>query len=91
MGGRPFCFTNTGLSAHGLLVRPFKKIATSRAIRSNLLAAPKGFPLLSRLHGRQTVLRYQHGALPTACLYGLLENCDQPGCMGEQRFCFAKS
>jgi hypothetical protein len=51
----------------------------------------KGFPLQSLAQGRQTVLRYQHGASPTACLYGLKENCDQPGCMGEQRFCFAKS
>ncbi|MDR1627054.1 MAG: hypothetical protein LBT33_11000 [Spirochaetia bacterium] len=28
----------------------------------------------ARLQGRQTVLRYQHGALPTACLYGLKAN-----------------
>jgi hypothetical protein len=27
----------------------------------------------------QTVLPYQRGASPTACLYGLLENRDQPG------------
>jgi hypothetical protein len=56
------------------------KNTTSQAFRCNLFAAgrQKGFPLQSRLHGRQTVLRYQHGALPTVCLYGLLENCDQP-------------
>jgi hypothetical protein len=35
-------------------------------------------------HGRQTVLRYQHGASPTACLYGLKANRDQPGMHGRQ-------
>jgi hypothetical protein len=30
--------------------------AANRAFRSNLLAAPKGFPLQSLAHGRQTVL-----------------------------------
>jgi hypothetical protein len=33
---------------------------------------------IPRLHGRQTVLLYQRGASPTACLYGLKANCDQP-------------
>jgi hypothetical protein len=38
----------------------------------------KGFPLLSLAHGRQAVLFHQHGASPTACLYGLKANRDQP-------------
>jgi hypothetical protein len=50
-------------------------------------ANPVGFPLQSLAHGRQTVLRYQHGASPTACLYGLKANRDQPGCMGGRPFC----
>jgi hypothetical protein len=33
---------------------------------------------IPRLHGRQTVLFHQRGASPTACLYGLKANCDQP-------------
>ncbi|MDR1626151.1 MAG: hypothetical protein LBT33_06380, partial [Spirochaetia bacterium] len=37
-----------------------------------------GFPLQSLAHGRQTVLRHQRGASPTACLYGLKANRDQP-------------
>jgi hypothetical protein len=60
--------------------------AKNRAFRCNSSAPAglAGFPLQSLAQGRQTVLRHQHGASPTACLYGLKENRDQPGCMGDQ-------
>jgi hypothetical protein len=42
-------------------------------------------------HGRQTVLRYQRGASPTACLYGLKGNRDQPRARQSRklRYCWA--
>jgi hypothetical protein len=45
---------------------------------SPALRRAAGFPLQSRMHGRQTVLFYQHGASPTVYFYGLLAKCDQP-------------
>jgi hypothetical protein len=60
---------------------PVFRIATSRDRGRESVHTGEQHPAGMRpagLHGRQTVLRYQRGATPTACLYGLKGNRDQP-------------
>ncbi|MDR1626374.1 MAG: hypothetical protein LBT33_07515 [Spirochaetia bacterium] len=57
---------------HAFIISGFAGKSKGDRLKTNFaLSSP-------RMHGRQTVLRYQRGATPTACLYGLKGNRDQP-------------